>query len=234
MRFRQRPVTPRGTYTEWWWPSSPASPSGTTGGYRAFEHALVPEVDPGPDAPYFWAHQFQLVGGEGGYLGLQTKGHRADGTVGKMAIFSVWSASAAEGRGAVPFSGEGTGWSCRIPYPWAAGRTYRLRLWSQGGGWWAASVLDELIGAEDGVGRIRVPAEWGLLASWSVMWTEYYGGPLARCADLPHSKVLFKTPMADDDALPERTENRLGPGTCNRSSVEALAEGARHQMGIPE
>ena len=172
------------------------------------------------------------MGGEGGYLGLQTKGNRADGSVGKMAIFSVWSAVAAEGSGAMPFGGEGTGWSCRIPYIWAAPRPYRLRLWSEGGGWWAASVVDELAGVEDIIGRIRVPAEWGQLGSWSVMWTEYYGGPLASCDDLPHSKVIFGTPIADGGVVPERSENRLGPGTCEGSRVQALADGVRHEMGI--
>ena len=85
---------------------------------------------------YFWAHQFQLVDGEGGYLGLQTKGNRADGSLGKMAIFSIWDAVEAEGAGpggfgCVRFGGEGTGWSCRIPYHWVAGHAYRLRVWTE-------------------------------------------------------------------------------------------------------
>ncbi len=64
---------------------------------------MTPEIDPGPNATYFWAHQFGLVGGEGGYLGLQTKGNRADGSLGKLAIFSLWDATGSDGAGCVRF-----------------------------------------------------------------------------------------------------------------------------------
>ena len=203
----------------------------------------MPEIDPGPDSMYFWAHQFQLVDGEGGYLGLQTKGNRADGSLGKMAIFSIWDAVEAEGAGpggfgCVRFGGEGTGWSCRIPYPWVAGQAYRLRVWTGGGGWWAATVTDERSGAVSPIGRIRVPGEWGRLASWSVMWTEYYGRPLRRCTQLAHSRAIFGTPMADADdegrrlVVPDRRHDHLSDGTCP-ASVEEVDEGVRQEMGIP-
>ena len=208
-------------------------------GYAALEHVLVPEVDPGPDSMYFWAHQFRTVSGEGGYIGLQTKGNRADGSLGKMAIFSFWDTLGAEGPGVVRFGGEGVGWSCRIPYFWEAGRAYRLRveLVDRGGGeaWWQGSVadLDRGDGPQD-FGCICAPVGWGGLGTWSVMWTEYYGPPLARCADLAYSKVVFSTPMAGEATAPSRWRDHLGDGPCDTSRITRVEGGVRHEMGLPE
>ena len=194
---------------------------------------LLPEIDPGPDTHYFWAHQFRMIGGEGGYIGLQTKGDRADGGTGKIAIFSIWDAEEAEGVGAMRFGGEGTGWSCRIPYPWEAGRPYGLKVFTPGGGWWGAKVRDEATGEVTEIGGIRVPGHWRNLDSWSVMWTEYYGPALNTCADLPYSSVIFGTPTADDgEVKPAGSHSHLGDGTCETSRVETLVDGVRHQMGL--
>lgn len=150
-----------------------------------------------------------------------------------MAILSIWDALGAEGSGVVRFGGEGTGWSCRIPYLWDAGHTYRLRLLASGPGWWEASVAD---GDDDAtsIGRVHVPEHWGRLARWSVMWTEYYGGPLSRCDELAHSRVVFGMPVADGGMVrPARQEDHYGPGTCDTSSIEPVPGGVRHEMGGP-
>jgi len=232
--LRKPPPTPSGTYTEWRWPPSTSFARTLQAGYGSFEHVVLPEVDPGPEATYFWAHQFRFIGGEGGYLGLQTKGNRADGSLGKMAIFSIWDAVEAEGPGTVRFSGEGTGWSCRIPYPWEAGRPYGMRVYTPGGGWWGAAVRDDTTGEISEIGGIRVPGHWRNLDSWSVMWTEYYGPPLARCSDLAHSRVVFGTPTADKgEVRPAGSHSHLSEGTCNTSLIETVPDGVRHEMGTP-
>lgn len=220
---KPRVLHPRGTYTDWWWESA---------SFSRVEHVLTPEIDPGADTTYFWAQQFRTETGEGGYIGLQTKGNRADGSLGKMAIFSFWDTLAAEGPGVVRFGGEGEGWSCRIPFYWEAGRAYRLGV----------GVVDEdadtiVWGASvDGqeFGRILAPARWGRLGHWSVMWTEYYGGPLARCEDLPYSRVTFATPVADGAFRPHRSNDHLGDGACEASRITRVDGGVRHEMGIPE
>lgn len=229
----RRPASPQGTYTEWRWPPSTSFARTLLAGYRSFEHVLIPEVDPGPDSMYFWAHQFRLIGGEGGYLGLQTKGNRADGSLGKMAIFSIWDALEAAGPGTTRFSGEGEGWSCRIPYMWQPGRAYAFKVASIGGNWWEAKVRDEATGVISQIGGIRVPEHWRLLDSWSIMWTEYYGPPLERCSDLAYSSVIFGTPLANDgEAKPAGSHSHLGEGTCATSDIQTVAQGVRHQMGI--
>lgn len=231
-----QPAVPRGTYTNWTWPDPPAvagGDRGRPGGFSRFSHTVRPQVDPGEHTTYFWSHQFGLAGGEGGYLGLQTRGNRVDGSAGRMAIFSIWGAEAGDGPGAMRFSGEGSGWSCRMPYRWAAGHLYVLTVADAGGGWWEATVRDEEGGPEESIGRIRVPAHWGGLGTWSSMWTEYYGGAITRCRDLPYSDVVFGTPTADPGGVsPRGRENRLGTGTCDNSSVDDVDGGVRHRMGI--
>jgi hypothetical protein len=232
-RTRRGRPTPCQTYTEWRWPPSTSFARTLQAGYLSFEHVLVPETDPGPESTYFWAHQFRMIGGEGGYIGLQTKGNRIDGSLGKMAIFSIWDAEEADGP-ATRFSGEGTGWSCRIPYQWQAGRAYGLRVFTPGGGWWGGQVRDEATGQVSDLGGIRVPADWRNLDSWSVMWTEYYGPPLGSCRDLAHSSVVFGTPTANGgEVKPAGSHSHLGEGTCETSQIESLADGVRHQMGLP-
>ena len=224
----------QGTFTDWFWPDPPVSDDGRAG-YSSFEHALVVEVDPGPDSAYFWAHQFALIGGGPGYLGLQTKG-RTNGTLGKVAIFSIWDAVAAKGKQASRFSGEGEGWSCGLGYPWEVGRPYRLRVWSPERSWWVASVVDEVTAVETEIGWIQVPHGWQRLDGRSIMWTEWYGGPLARCDDIPHSSVVFRTPTAEDGmVLPERGNGYLATAAasnCDHSDVERLEDGYRQQIGI--
>ena len=233
--LKPRPI-PRGPYSEWWWPDPPVS--GGRRGWSTFEHLLVPEIDPGPDSTYFWAHQFQCVDGAGGYVGLQTRGNRADGSVGKIAIFSLWDATGGAGPGAVRFSGEGTGWSTRVAWPWSAGRTYRLRLEvgeeTPEGAWWSAWVSDMESGEEDRIGDLRARPGWGRLGTWSVMWTEYYGQPLRRCSDLPHVSATFSVPRADGDVLPARAHHRVGDGTCDTTRITEVPDAVRQEMGVPE
>ncbi len=206
-RQRESRPTPRSTYTEWWWPPPPTMYRTVSGGYRTFEHVTVPEVGPGSGATYLWAHEFSFLGGEGGYVGLEAEGN---------AVFSV-----------------SRGGTHRIPFPVAAGRSYELQVWTEDRGWWSAAVR-EGDGPQHLIGRVQVPGDWRRLAGTSVMSTQYRGGPLARCADLPPSRVSFSAPTADDGMVsPVRHEIRLGPGTCEASRVEVTPGGVRHLMGGP-
>ena len=206
-----------GTYTDWRWPRASA-------GYGSFEWELTPRTDPSPDG-YFWSHQFWLVGGEAGYLGLQTLGSEPKG---KIAIFSIWNARAADGPAFVSrFDGEGAGWSVRIPFAWHVDGTYALRVTAAGAGRWEAFVDDRLIGG------IEVPARWRGLRDASVMWTERYSGPTATCADLALSVARFGVPTADGGTIaPESRQHHLGqPPGCAGSSVTDEQGGVVHVVG---
>jgi hypothetical protein len=92
--------------------------------------ALSQRVTPRNLAPtIYWSTQWFWNGApNGGYAGVQTDGNRADGSIGPMAIFSVWDATRSipgPNAGCIPFSGEGVGRSCRIPIAVLAGHTYR-------------------------------------------------------------------------------------------------------------
>lgn len=212
-------VAPRSAHTEFWWPPSPTIARTIPRGYGSFEHVVLPEVDPGADHPYSWAHQFGFVGGHGGRLGL----------TGRSAVFSVSHALDAAGAGA---ERSLDGWTCRAPYPVTAGRRYRLRVWTVEPGWWAATVADDAAGAETEIGFIRVPPDWRQLGTPSRMSTQYEGGPITSCADLPHCRVVFFAPTAEGGAVePERMFSNLGEGSCDRSRVEPVPGGVRHEIG---
>jgi hypothetical protein len=217
--FRRRaPAVAIGTYTTWWWPSAPT-------GYHEFRWEVEPRTDPSP-VGYFWSHQVALLGGEAAYVGLQTMGAEPNG---KIAIFSVWAALDAEGPAyAAPFGGEGTGMTVRIPYEWVPGRRERLSVRADGDGWWRAEVADQLIG------RIRVDAAWGGLASTSIMWTERYTPPVRTCADVGHAVAWFGSPSAEGGLTPDRHHNHLATHRgCPGSSVHDEATGVVHTMGTP-
>ena len=186
---------------------------------------LEPRSDPSP-VGYFWSHQVALVGGQGGYLGLQTEGSEPTG---KIAIFSVWDAIDAEGpEYAAPFGGEGVGRTVRIRYPWAPGRRERLAIRGESDGWWRAEVGDRQIG------RIRVDAAWGGLASTSIMWTERYAPPLYSCADIGHSVTWFGTPSAAGEVGPVSHRNYVADHRgCPGSSVHDSDGGVVLVMGAP-
>lgn len=221
---RRANLRPTNTYTDWRWPPTPH-------GYSRFDWGLGPENDPTPDG-YFWSHQFGLVGGEAGYVGLQTLGAMPTG---KIAIFSIWGAEASEGpEMAESFGGEGTGKTARIAYPWRPGSAYRLWLAASGPATWEAGVVDAASGDEHVIGRIRVPPRWGGLSDFSIMWTERYSGPLGSCADIRHASARFTTPVADSTVAPVSHHNHLQvPSGCPGSEVVDLVDGVRHVMRGP-
>lgn len=184
---------------------------------------LEPRTDPSP-VGYFWSHQVALLGGEGGYLGLQTQGSEPTG---KIAIFSVWGAIDAEGpEYAAPFSGEGVGMTVRIRYQWVPGRREYLAIRADGEGWWSAEVDHRQIG------RVRVDSTWGGLAPTSIMWTERYAPPLRACTGLGHSVAWFGPPLAGGGVIPVGHRNFLADHHgCAGSSVYDSEGGVLQVMG---
>jgi hypothetical protein len=222
MRRRQARIWPTGTYTDWRWPAAAA-------GYTSFEWELTPLTNPAPDG-YFWSHQFWLVGGEAGYLGLQTVG---SASVGKIAVFSIWNATSSEGPAeAGPFTGEGDGFTARLPYEWEVGSTYRLTVETTVAGRWSATVARARSASADLIGHIHVPAGWGGLRDTSVMWTERYSGPMASCDDIRYSRARFSAPTANGVVTAVAHRNYLNESIgCPGSSVTDVDGGVIHVMG---
>lgn len=232
---QSKAAVPTGTYTNWTWPAAP------TGNWN-IEHGLtIEEVT--PDATYFWSHQFKINGGDGGYIGLQSHGNSVSGAIGKTAVFSIFGAGieATPGNCKVEQAGfdgyQNSGSSCRIPFDWVLGRKYQLKAGitgsDAGGTWWTGTIQDTATGAVTEVGRIKVPTSWKGVDTWSVMWTEYFGGQPANCNDLAYSRVRFYTPRANNGATsPVGSSNTYASGgTCNNSTITNTGDGVIQQMG---
>jgi len=196
-------------YSWWSWPD--ANP-----GYTQLSQPVAIERGTTPGAPFFWSHQFHSQFGDGGYVGLQ------DGSYpnrDKIALFSVWAADGARGGACATFSGEGSGWSCRIdPYNWVLGRKYgvgvRIATSGTSGAWYEATVTDTATGVAMSIGQIHVPAGWGGLQGW-VSWTEYFGAAPAACSALPRARARFDLPTANFAAVHANGDTHtIGTGDC--------------------
>lgn len=136
----------------------------------------------------------------GGYLVLQT-----DDKGQSKALFSLWNADAACGGQCGEFGGEGTGYSCRLPFAIQTDRFYRLRVWRTNadseGQWWGAWIIEEAPAGtlkEHFLGQIRVASTFNLIRGNSIEnFSEYYGSALLKCSDVPMSVVGFTPPAAN-------------------------------------
>jgi hypothetical protein len=143
-----------------------------------------------------------------------------------MAIFSIWDALEAEpgpGASSEEFTGEGEGWSCRIPYEWVEGHTYCLRVETcgideQDNEWWGAWIIDTSTNQETFIGKIKVPASWQRMDDYSAVWVEYYR-QVNDCGSIPYAKVRFEHPVADNGSfVPQNLTPVIGP-TCPNAQI---------------
>jgi hypothetical protein len=139
----------------------------------------------------------------GGYLGFNT-----DENGKAQALFSLWNATAATGGSCKEFGGEGSGWSCRMPFEVRSDVYYQLHL-SRGtadadGVWWSASIFENPGSAdakEYPLGQIKVKNEMNVIRGNSVNnFSEYYGQTQDKCGSVPFSIFAVATPSANKDA----------------------------------
>src|SRR5262249_15852814 len=134
-------------------------------GYDDIEVDMTVESAPARNVrdAYFYSNYVAFTGGGTAYAGLQTDGSDGRNWAGKSLIFRVGNGSsgiAERGGTKTRFSGEGTGYSVRMPFDWSLGTTYRFKIYLERGATnngerlWAASVTDLGSGAETRVGRI--------------------------------------------------------------------------------
>lgn len=232
-------VRPQGVYSNWSWDTP-------SGGFTNLSHELtIEEVT--PDAPYFWSNQFNFVGGDGGYIGLQSQGSRVDRTVGKTVVFSVFN-SAIQGTAGCSVEqgnfdrGTGSGTSCRVAYDWQVGVKYKFRVEKgaveSNGTWWAGYITNTATGAETLIAKYKVLPSWQGLGDWSVQWTEYFGQLPATCSDLARSKVRFYKPTRTyngQNVLPARSWLQYATGAdCTNSKITEFSGGTIQEMGPAE
>ncbi|MBI1889515.1 MAG: DUF3472 domain-containing protein [Burkholderiales bacterium] len=197
--------------------------------------------DPGIGTSWFLAHQFGFFnqsGNEqgGGYIGLQTNTIGTGGQ--KGVIFSIWDATYANpGSGATcqDFGGEGIGKQCFKPYPWVAGKTYRLKVVKDGGLSYSGFVVDMSTtpATETYIGQIQAPSFATGFHRRTSQWAEYYGPIVANCADYKYVKVLWTRPKADGGATTPTQSIYLGPNYCENTAVIANGMDSYMEAGNP-
>lgn len=148
---------------------------------------------PQPATASFFTLNWEFVGGEGGYIGLQSNEVGAGN-----ARFSLWNATAARGPACRRFDGEGEGMTCEVPVTIAAGALYRVHM-QRGeadaqGQWWIGS-LEKPDGARVEIGALRVARTLRMIAPDSVHdFSEYWGDAVPACRSVPLSAAAFGAP----------------------------------------
>jgi Domain of unknown function (DUF3472) len=238
-------VLPGGMTSSYFDLPSPLPNTGNQIGYRSIESHLTVLYEPNLPGlsghiDYFWAAQFWFDGGDGGYIGLQSDGIKQGAHVGKMAIVSIWDARDAEPpENCEEFGGEGIGYSCRVEYPWIAGREYRLRVEedccesSPGENeWWAASIRDISAGQDTYIGRILMPGDWNWLKNGNNAFAEFYG-PIPTCFELPLAIVRWRDFEAEGGRYSAQAVTAQTYGDC-ASVTEAWCDNntCYHKTGV--
>lgn len=217
------------TYTSWYFPAK-------SGGYDSISWDVKPEAETGSSNGIFWAQYTSFIGGQESYLGIQNVGNEPTG---KIATFSIWGATGASGSEyAKAFGGSGArpGYSVRIRYNWAVGRTYTLKIAfshnGTNGNWWKATITDRTSNETKEIGLIQVPPDWQKLESRAVSFTENYLG-LSDCSQLKFSSAFFSGVHAEANTQPSRHTNTIlqqhGGGTlCPGGSYSFDGNGGVH------
>ncbi len=155
-------------------------------------------------------------GDDGMYMGVIQGTDHTD----RIARFSIWNASAANGSNCTPGDNEGNYYTCIIDYDFVENRWYNLRIWQlnedAGGQWWGAYIIDEETGAESWIGDIRAPSGTGDLVV-ADSFAEYFGEAVP-CDHVPRSSVAVLAPYVNDGAG-SATFGGTSVGTCSGGAV---------------
>lgn len=227
-------------YTYWSWPSQ----------LDSIETDFTIESEFTKDG-YLWTHQFDFVGGGGGFLGLQARGGYQAEPLGEveisnMIVFWMPSTSLDAELGDVPFPDaramvvlqSGSQWrTIHVKYDFEPCHTYRLRVarestTASGNIWYGAWIND---GAERlYLGRMLVPAAWGRIDIRSSTWSNRIGyGTFTRCSHPEPASIFFGTPVGNDGSVvPDGYANTFDPVECPTSRFTTFSNGVRHQIGL--
>lgn len=211
----------------------------TSGGFvgdgtsSTYEITIRVVEDPG-QVPYFWANQFWIdtATDHGGYFGLQAIGSPGDGTYRRMSIFSIWNAVEAipaAGAIAVPFGGEGIGWSLRRPDKWRAGVPYTFRLTRHDDVWWNLTVSAPGEPTLE-FGSIRVTVGAPLRSGFNT-FTEYYVNA-PSCDVLPFAQVVFENGKYGSNVTRATSTNAYGNCKENAEIYPAGVNAVVHRSGL--
>ena len=182
------------------------------------------DSDPGDGSYVFWAQQFWINGGSGGYLGMQRDASSVPYK--KKVIFSIWDTLKSKAGNmpnakAEPFGGEGIGQHVIAALDWKIGHTYAFTLRDGADHWWNVGIVDEATGQSWDLGSIQAPASWQRLQSHVTTFTEVYVNG-TNCEQVPYARASFLPPIGNDgkalDFAPLRHPYTYGTGACAAAS----------------
>ena len=192
------------------------------GGYLDLQTRITIEREPGFNGRTYWAHQWKFVGPEGGYIGLQQRNGDA-----KALNFSIWGATGWEAEAGTTcgfFGHEGSGVQCSMPFRWAQGTPYQLRVQAIAQDRWRASVTDTVTGQTRLVATIHAAAgSMGIknLAEWVEDFAQG-NEQHERCEDVPTTKATFDVPRLEG-RIPLRSRPRTYGNCAHIAKVACTA-----------
>lgn len=211
------------------------TPSGdfvlSKGSNSNIDFSFTIQSDPGDKSYVFWAQQFWLESGPGGYVGMQ----RVAGD--KKIIFSIWDAEASvplmQGAVAEPFGHEGVGQHVLASFDWRVGHTYKFRLENVGGvgPWWKASITDATTHKHWDLGKIKVPAGSGSLKAYVATFTEVFVNG-ESCELIPYARAVFGAPTSDNGAGKTLHVNSKTYGDFNKPCPLLQVAGAKDGVNV--
>ncbi|SNB61598.1 hypothetical protein SAMN07250955_102295 [Arboricoccus pini] len=146
----------------------------------------VTKFTPGANTRWYWALWAQFEHGPGFYVGLQPDGQFLNSPPGKKAVFSFFGADT---QGLTPNCtayGRDKRASCRLPFDWKTGETYRFAVKRAPGPSsdtiaWTATITARSSGVTTPIGTVSVPASYGNIQTTTQGWSEWTPGVPANC-----------------------------------------------------
>jgi hypothetical protein len=199
---------------------------------------------------YYWHNQFSFVPGVAGRFGLQSRGFyqetpTATGEFTKIVVFWLSGPPLKAELGDIPFpearafamTAAGLQWqTIHAKFDWEECHTYRFRVGvesteTDGNVWYGAWVTDETTATVTFLGRMLVPADSGLLSSFSSSRTlPIYYQP-QTCGDLWHVSAVFGAPTSGTQTSSLVGNHFMAPAGCARSIIGNFNQSVRHELG---
>lgn len=171
----------------------------------------------------FAATQFGLVGGEGGYIGIQ---QFKDGQPNR-AIFSIWGAEPLAPWGKYVHELGVDVAHCSIEYLWEFNKLYKFEVEIVGTfstRRWIAGWVTDPSGERTLVGLHTVPIAVTALSNWTVYFLELFGE--TECFGHKRTQIAWFPPLADGNK--DLAIHRSHLAACSAGSVR---EGYLHISG---
>ncbi len=240
------------TATDWNWPSPVTSMQ-----WDLMVEREIVRDPPGSPATggYYWAHQFSLLEGAAGFLGIQAEGvYQADPPtselqITKMAAFWLAGPPLAAELGDIaypdarvaPTTAAGVSYlTIHARFDWKACRVYRFRLGphsteNDGSVWYGAWIEDTETSVDTFLGRMLLPADSGTFSPFSISRTMpiEFGEPMS-CDVPPEGSAVFGTPSTiEGDIRASVAAHRFRqPLACASSRFTEFQGAVRHELGL--